>query len=100
MNRDLSYLNPWSNGDIKPGCIVILQFFHNDDFNPDSDDIRPYIVANDRNKHYSLVSLEDGEVIATADSIDSLKHAVEAGCNSDIKILQTWTNVYDWGIEL
>ncbi|TLQ21742.1 hypothetical protein [Lactobacillus helveticus] len=59
-----------------------------------------YIIANDENTNYSLVSLTNGKVIATADSIDCLKSVAEKKCDSSIELIEEWPNTYDWGIEL
>ncbi len=89
----MNSLDPWKNGTIQSGYVVKLQFFHNEDFNPCSEDICPYIISNAENKHYSLVSLQDGEVIASSDSIGKLKEIAEICCDSQIKLLNIWNNV-------
>lgn len=65
----------WSELGIEPGWVVQLKFvYENEDLAADTDN---YIIANNLNKNYSLVSLTDGEVIATADSVDCLKSVAE-----------------------
>lgn len=95
MTENLSYLDPWKNGTVQPGYVVKLQFFHNENFDPCSKDICPYIVSNEENKRYSLVSLQDGEVIASSDSIGKLREKAEVCCDSQIKFLNMWNNVED-----
>ena len=88
----------WSEQGIKSGWIVKFKFVDVDkalDTKPDD-----YIIANDDNLIYSLVSLTDGEVIATADSVDCLKSVAEKTWDSSIELLKKWPNTYDWGIEL
>ena len=88
----------WSELGIEPGWVVQLKFvYENEDLAADTD---YYIIANHLNKNYSLVSLTDGEVIATADSIDYLKSVAEKTCDSSIELVDEWPNTYDWGIEL
>lgn len=88
----------WSEQGIEPGWIVQLKFvYENEDLDADIDN---YIIANHLNKSYSLVSLTDGEVIATADSVDCLKSVAEKMCDSSIELVDAWPNTYDWGIEL
>ena len=88
----------WSEQEIKPGWIVQLKFVHEDKaLDAETDN---YIIANDKNTNYSLVSLTDGKVIATADSVDYLKSVAEKACDSSIELIEEWPNIYDWGIEL
>lgn len=88
----------WSEQGIGAGWIVQLKFvYENEDLDADTDN---YIIANHSNKSYSLVSLTDGEVIATADSVDCLKSVAEKTCDSSIELVDAWPNTYDWGIEL
>ena len=88
----------WSEQGIKPGWIVQLKFVHEDKaLDAETDN---YIIANDKNTNYSLVSLTDGKVIATADSVDYLKSVAEKTCDSSIELIEEWPNIYDWGIEL
>lgn len=80
------------------GWVVQLKFAdENEDSYPDTDN---YIIANHLNKSYSLVSLTDGEVIATADSVDCLKSLAEETCDSRIKLVDAWSDAHDWGIDL
>ena len=86
----------WSEQGIEPGWIVQLKFAdENEDLYPDN-----YIIANHLDKNYSLVSLTDGEVIATADSVDCLKSVAEKTCDSSIELVDKWPDAYDWGIDL
>lgn len=86
----------WSEQGIGAGWIVQLKFAdENEDSYPDN-----YIIASHLNKSYSLVSLTDGEVIATADSVDCLKSVAEKACDSRIEIVEAWSNARDWGIDL
>ena len=88
----------WSEQGIEPGWIVQLKFvYENEDLDADTDN---YIIANCLNKSYSLVSLTDGEVIATADSVDCLKSVAEKTCDSRIELVDAWSNARDWGIDL
>lgn len=87
----------WSEQGIEPGWVVQLKFVDDEDLDADTDN---YIIANHLNKSYSLVSLTDGEVIATADSVDCLKSVAEKTCGSSIELVDAWPNTYDWGIEL
>ena len=87
----------WSEQGIEPGWVVQLKFVDDEDLDADTDN---YIIANHLNKSYSLVSLTDGEVIATADSVDCLKSVAEKTCDSSIELVDAWPNTYDWGIEL
>lgn len=88
----------WSEQGIGDGWIVQLKFAdENEDSYPDTDN---YIIANYLNKSYSLVSLTDGEVIATANSVDCLKSVAEKACDSSIELVDAWPNTYDWGIEI
>lgn len=88
----------WSELGIEPGWVVQLKFvYENEDLAADTDN---YIIANRLNKNYSLVSLTDGEVIATADSIDYLKSVAEKTCDSSIELVDAWSNTYDWVIEV
>ena len=88
----------WSEQGIGAGWIVQLKFADkNEDSYPDTDN---YIIANHLNKNYSLVSLTDGEVIATADSVDCLKSVAEEACDSRIELVDAWSNARDWGIDL
>lgn len=87
----------WSEQGIEPGWVVQLKFVDDEDLDADTDN---YIIANHLNKNYSLVSLTDGEVIATADSVDCLKSVAEKTCDSSIELVDAWPNTYDWGIEL
>lgn len=86
----------WSEQGIEPGWIVQLKFAdENEDSYPDTDN---YIIA--KNTNYALVSLTDGEVIATANSVDCLKSAAEKACDSRIELVEAWSNARDWGIDL
>lgn len=88
----------WSEQGIGAGWIVQLKFAdENEDSYPDTDN---YIIANHLNKSYSLVSLTDGEVIATADSVDCLKSEAEKACDSRIELVDAWSNARDWGFDL
>ena len=88
----------WSELGIEPGWVVQLKFvYENEDLAADTDN---YIIANHLNKNYSLVSLTDGEVIATADSVDCLKSVAEKTCDSSIELVEAWPNTYDWEIKL
>ena len=88
----------WSELGIEPGWIVQLKFVdENEDLDTETDN---YIIANDENTNYSLVSLTDGEVIATADSVDYLKSVAEKTCDSSIELVDEWPRTYDWAIEL
>lgn len=88
----------WSEQGIGAGWIVQLEFAdENEDSYPDTDN---YIIASHLNKSYSLVSLTDGEVIATADSVDCLKSLAEKTCDSRIELVDAWSNARDWGIDL
>ena len=87
----------WSEQGIESGWIVQLKFVDDEDLDADTDN---YIIANHLNKNYSLVSLTDGEVIATADSVDCLKSVVEEACDSKIELVEAWSNARDWGIDL
>lgn len=85
----------WSEQGIGVGWIVQLKFADDKALDTDTDN---YIIA--KNTNYSLVSLTDGEVIATADSVDYLKSVAEKTCDSSIELIDEWPNAYDWGIEL
>ncbi|MDY4500755.1 MAG: hypothetical protein SPE36_02405 [Lactobacillus johnsonii] len=86
----------WSEQGIGAGWIVQLEFADkNEDLYPDADN---YIIA--KNANYALVSLTDGEVIATADSVDCLKSVAEKACDSRIELVDAWSNARDWGIDL
>lgn len=87
----------WSEQGIEAGWVVQLKFVDDEDLDADTDN---YIIANHLNKNYSLVSLTDGEVIATADSVDYLKSVAEKTCDSSIELVETWPNAYNWGIDL
>lgn len=87
----------WSEQGIESGWIVQLKFVDDEDLDADTDN---YIIANHLNKNYSLVSLTDGEVIATADSVDCLKSVAEEACDSKIELVDAWSNARDWGIDL
>lgn len=87
----------WSEQGIGAGWIVQLKFVDDEDLDANTDN---YIIANHLNKKYSLVSLTDGEVIATADEVDYLKSVAEKTCDSSIELIDAWPNTYDWGIEL
>ena len=88
----------WSEQGIESGWIVQLKFVdENEDSYPDTDN---YIIANHLNKNYSLVSLTNGELIATADSVDYLKSVAEKTCDSSIELVEAWPNAYNWGIDL
>ena len=87
----------WSEQGIESGWIVQLKFVDDEDLDADTDN---YIIANHLNKNYSLVSLTDGEVIATADSVDCLKSLAEEACDSKIELVEAWSNARDWGIDL
>ena len=88
----------WSEQGIGAGWIVQLKFgYENEDLDAETDN---YIIANHLNKNYSLVSLTDGEVIATADSVDYLKSVAEKACDSSIELVDAWPNAYEWGIDL
>lgn len=88
----------WSEQGIEPGWIVQLKFVYKDEaLDAETDN---YIIANNENTNYSLVSLADGKVIATADSVDCLKSVAEKACDSSIELVEEWPNTYDWGIEL
>lgn len=83
----------WSEQGIGVGWIVQLKFAdENEDSYPDTDN---YIIANHLNKSYSLVSLTDGEVIATADSVDCLKSEAEKACDSRIELVEAWSDARD-----
>lgn len=86
----------WSEQGIEAGWVVQLKFAdENEDSYPDADN---YIIA--KNTNYALVSLTDGEVIATADSVDCLKSVAEEACDSKIELVEAWSNARDWGIDL
>lgn len=86
----------WSEQGIEPGWVVKLKFVDEAEaLYPDTDN---YIIT--KNTNYALVSLTDGEVIATADSIDYLKSVAEKTCDSSIELVDAWPNTYDWGIEI
>ena len=86
----------WSEQGIGAGWIVQLKFADkNEDLYPDTDN---YIIT--KNENYVLVSLTDGEVIATADSVDCLKSVAEKACDSKIELVEAWSNARDWGIDL
>lgn len=86
----------WSEQGIGVGWIVQLKFAdENEALYPDTDN---YIIS--KNANYALVSLTDGEVIATADSVDCLKSVAEKTCDSSIEFVDAWPNTYDWGIDL
>lgn len=87
----------WSEQGIEPGWVVQLKFVDDEDLDANTDN---YIIANHLNKSYSLVSLTDGEVIATADSVDCLKSLAEKTCDSRIELVDAWSNAHDWGIDL
>ena len=87
----------WSEQGIEAGWVVQLKFVDDEDLDVDTDN---YIIANHLNKNYSLVSLTDGEVIATADSVDYLKSVAEKTCDSSIELVDAWPNAYEWGIDL
>ena len=88
----------WSELGIEPGWIVQLKFVdENEDLDTETDN---YIIANDENTNYSLVSLTDGEVIATANSVDCLKSVAEKACDSRIELVEAWSNARDWGFDL
>lgn len=87
----------WSEQGIEAGWVVQLKFVDDEDLDADTDN---YIIANHLNKNYSLVSLTDGEVIATADSVDYLKSVAEKTCDSSIELVEAWPNAYNWGIDL
>ena len=86
----------WSEQGIGAGWIFQLEFAdENEDSYPDTDN---YIIA--KNTNYALVSLTDGEVIATANSVDCLKSVAEKACDSRIELVEAWSNARDWGIDL
>ena len=86
----------WSEQGIGAGWIVQLKFADkNEDLYPDTDN---YIIT--KNENYVLVSLTDGEVIATADSVDCIKSVAEKACDSKIELVEAWSNARDWGIDL
>ena len=86
----------WSEQGIGVGWVVQLKFAdENEDSYPDTDN---YIIA--KNTNYALVSLTDGEVIATADSVDCLKSEAEKTCDSRIELVDAWSNARDWEIDL
>lgn len=88
----------WSEQGIGAGWIVQLKsVYENKALDVDIDN---YIIASNLNKSYSLVSLTDGEVIATADSVDCLKSEAEKTCDSRIELVEAWSNARDWGIDL
>lgn len=87
----------WSEQGIESGWVVQLKFVDDEDLDADTDN---YIIANHLNKNYSLVSLTDGEVIATADEVDCLKSVAEKTCDSSIELVEAWPNAYNWGIDL
>lgn len=87
----------WSEQGIEAGWVVQLKFVDDEDLDADTDN---YIIANHLNKNYSLVSLTNGEVIATADSVDYLKSVAEKTCDSSIELVEAWPNAYNWGIDL
>ena len=87
----------WSEQGIGAGWIVQLKFVDDEDLDADTDN---YIIANHLNKNYSLVSLTNGEVIATANSVDYLKSVAEKTCDSSIELVEAWPNAYNWGIDL
>ena len=87
----------WSEQGIEAGWVVQLKFVDDEDLDADTDN---YIIANHLNKNYSLVSLTDGEVIATADSVNYLKSVAEKTCDSKIELVEAWSNARDWGIDL
>ena len=77
----------WSEQGIKPG-------FVSEDENSDRE-TDSYIISNDRNQFYSLVSLTDGEVITTATSVDLLKSMAEIACDSSAELVEIWSNAYE-----
>lgn len=87
----------WSEQGFEPGWVVQFKFVDDEGLDTDTDN---YIIANHLNTNYSLVSLTDGEVIATADSVDCLKSVAEKTCDSSIELVDAWPNTYAWGIEL
>lgn len=87
----------WSEQGFEPGWVVQLKFVDDEGLDTDTDN---YIIANHLNTNYSLVSLTDGEVIATADSVDCLKSVAEKTCDSSIELVDAWPNTYAWGFEL
>ena len=87
----------WSEQGIKPGWVVELKFVSEDENSDRETD--NYIISNDRNKLYSLISLTDGEVIATATSVDLLKSVAEIACDSSIELVDLWPNAYEWTFE-
>ena len=87
----------WSEQGIEAGWVVQLKFVDDEDLDANTDN---YIIANHLNKKYSLVSLTNGEVIATADSVDYLKSVAEKTCDSSIELVEAWPNAYNWGIDL
>ena len=88
----------WSEQGIEPGWIVQLKsVYENEALDTETDN---YIIANHLDRNYSLVSLRDGEVIATADSVDCLKSAAEKACDSRIELVDAWSNARYWGIDL
>ena len=87
----------WSEQGIESGWVVQLKFVDDEDLDADTDN---YIIANHLNKNYSLVSLTNGEVIATANSVDYLKSVAEKTCDSSIELVEAWPNAYNWGIDL
>lgn len=86
----------WSEQEFEPGWVVQLKFVDDEGLDTDTD-TDSYIIA--KNTNYSLVSLTDGEVIATADSVNYLKSVAEKTCGSSIELVDAWPNTYDWGIE-
>lgn len=92
----------WSEQGIESGWVVQLKFTNEDeDLDTYLDaEIDDFIIASHLMKSYSLVSLTDGEVIATADSVDCLKSVAEKTCDSSIELVEAWPNAYNWGIDL
>ena len=91
----------WSEQGIKSGWIVQLKLVYEGKAGKAFDTVTDnYIIANYENLDYSLVSLTDGKVIATADSIDCLQSVAEKTCDSSIELIEEWPSTYDWGIEL
>lgn len=88
----------WSEQGFEPGWVVQLKFVDDEGLDTDTD-TDSYIIANAKNTNYSLVSLTDGEVIATADSVEHLKSVAEKTCDSSIELVDAWPNTYNWRIE-
>ena len=91
----------WAEQGIKSGWIVQLKLVYEGEAGKALDaETDNYIIANYEKLDYSLVSLTNGNVLATAYSIDCLKSVAEKTCDSSIELIEEWPSTYDWGIEL